>query len=238
MGKDKFIWCRHCDEVHHVSPFDRAPTYALIAGEAREMPADDWRDFMERHAGHKLEPLRGIGERYLPREASLDPMSIGYLEVTNGHETFLLRRSRASIEEPLRYQLIRGRMVNAGTTIEVQENAIRKEMKFHFSWEPAESLNDQKIDLFIELYKEVVRALTPSEIRISEDSYSDPAVSYGFVDSKVLAQLMTKCAASFLPLEMEGLRRFVDSHREGSDVMTLVLKPHYAIEESTGQQTF
>lgn len=238
MGKDKFIWCRHCDEVHRVSPFDRAPTYALIAGDAREMPADDWRDFMDRHAGHKLEPLRGMGERHLAGQAALDPMSVGYIEVTNGQETFLLRSSRASIEEPLRYRLIRGRMVNAGTTIEVQENAIRKEMKYHFSWEPAEPLNDQKIDLFIELFKQVVRGLNPCEIRISEDSDFEPAASFGFVDSKVLAQLMTKCAASFLPLEVEGLRRFVDSHREGSDVMMLVLRSRYAIEESTGQQSF
>ncbi len=238
MGKDKFIWCRHCDEVHRVSPFDRAPTYALIAGEAREMPADDWRDFMERHGGHKLEPLRGVGERHLAAQASFDPMRVGYVEVTNGHETFLLRSSRASIEEPLRYQLIRGRIVDAGTTIEVQESAIRKEMKYHFSWEPAEPLDDQKIDLFIELFKEVVRGLNSCEIRISETSWSDPAVSYGFVGSEALTQLMAKCASSFLPREIEGLRRFIDSHREGSDVMTLVLRSRYAIEESTGQQTF
>lgn len=238
MGKDKFIWCRHCDEVHHVSPFDQAPAYALIAGEARETPADDWRDFMDRHAGHKLEPLRGIGGRHLAAEVSLDPMSVGYVEVINGHETFLLRSSRTSIEEPLRYRLIRGRIVNAGTKIEVQENAIRKEMKYHFSWGPAEPLDDQKIDLFIELFKEVARGLIPSEIRISEDSCSEPGVSFGLVDSNAFAQLMAKCAASFLPREIEGLRRFIDSHRKGSDVMTLVLRSCYAIEESTGQQSF
>jgi hypothetical protein len=43
--------------IHHVTPFDRAPVYSLLAGEVEVNSADDWREFMLQHAHHKLEPL-------------------------------------------------------------------------------------------------------------------------------------------------------------------------------------
>jgi hypothetical protein len=58
---------------------------------------------MERHAGHRLEPLKASDETFFPCGSLLDPMSVAYVEVTNGHDRYLVRRRRRSIHEPMSY---------------------------------------------------------------------------------------------------------------------------------------
>jgi hypothetical protein len=233
MGNEKFIRCCVCDAIHHVSPFDKAPVYACLGNQLGERATDDWRAFMKRHAGHRLEPLKASSEKFFPYASPLDPMSVAYMELTNGRDRYLVRRARSSIQEPMSYELISGRLVEAGLSIEVQENEIKKEMKNHFSWAPATCPKDDKIDVFVGLIKEVIQTLQPQRIEISEDSYLDDAVSYGILDDATLDLLMDKCAVCFLPDELASLRRFVETHRSGCDVMTLVMRRRLTIEPPT-----
>ena len=157
-------------------------------------------------------------------------MSVAYFEVTNGQDRYVVRRARKSIQEPMGYELIRGRLADTGVTVEVQEREIKKEIKKHFSWAPATCPDDERIDLFVGLVKEFAKALDPQRIQISEYSYTDDSISYGTFDSTVLDALTERCAVYFLPDELASLRRFVDTHRGGSDVMTLVLRRRLTIE--------
>lgn len=231
MGREKFIWCRNCDAIHHVTPFDKAPFYTLVAGEVRESAADDWRHFMEQHAGHRLEPLKATSEKLFPNGSMLDPMNVGYIEVTNGQDRLLLRQTRRSIEEPLVFELVSGRLVDRGVTLEVQEDEIRKEMKRHISQAPTESLDNEKIDLFIALFKEFVRGLNPRAIEVGGYSYTDDNIAYGLLEARLVEELMARCAAYFLPGELAGIRRFVDIHTEGCDVMSVVMRRQVTVEQ-------
>ena len=69
----------------------------------------------------------------------------------------MLWRARKSIQEPMGYELIRGRLADAGVTVEVQEREIKKEIKKHFCWAPATCPDDEKIDLFVGLVKEFAK---------------------------------------------------------------------------------
>ena len=66
MGSEKFIRCCVYDVIHHVSPFDKAPAYKFVGIELEEQVTDDWRLFMEQHAGHRLEPLKASGDKFFP----------------------------------------------------------------------------------------------------------------------------------------------------------------------------
>jgi hypothetical protein len=230
MGNEKFIRCCVCSAIHHVTPFDKAPIYARLENTLEERAADDWRAFMERHAGHRLEPLKASGETLFPYGSPRDPMSVAYVEVTNGHDRYLVRRRRRSIQEPMSYELISGRLTEVGILVEVQENEIKKEMKNHFSWTPATCPTDDKIDVFVGFFKEVIKTLEPQDIPVSEYSYLDNAVSYGLLDDATVDLLMDKCAVCFLPGELKSLRRFVETHRSGCDVMTLVMRRRLTID--------
>lgn len=79
MDEEKFIWCRRCNEIHHITRFDRAPEYVWAGCETKEIARDDWRDFMYRHSGHKLESLRSVGEGYRASGCSADPTKMEYI---------------------------------------------------------------------------------------------------------------------------------------------------------------
>jgi len=75
MVNKKFIRCRKCDVVHHVTAFDKAPTYLLSAWGLSETAANDWEEFMTRHAGHRLEPFEASGKSFFPDGMNSDPMA-------------------------------------------------------------------------------------------------------------------------------------------------------------------
>jgi hypothetical protein len=231
MVRAKFIRCRNCDAIHHISPFDKAPVYTVLSDGIEETSTDDWREFMQRHANHKLEPLESTGEQHFTHGSPANPMGVGYIEVTNGYDHFLLRRSRKSITEPLTYELIEGTIVDHGISLEIQENEIKKEMKYHFTWTPAAPLDDNRIDFFIGLLKEWVKGIDPKSIKVSEYSYIDDGIAYGLLDPLLIDTLMAKCATYFLPVELDAIRRFVETHRESSNVMTLLVRRQFTIEQ-------
>jgi hypothetical protein len=71
---------------------------------------------MAQHDGHRPEPLKANGEKLFLWLAT-DPMSVGYIDVTNGQDRYVLRRRRKSIQDPMSYELIRGRLTDAASRL-------------------------------------------------------------------------------------------------------------------------
>jgi hypothetical protein len=229
MDNHRYIWCRNCGAIHHVSAFDRAPIYAVAGGEVQETAADDWRDFTARHAGHRLEPLKSTGSRLFVKGTAFDPMSIAYVQVSNGEETMLLKRSRSSIERPFAYEIVNGKLIESEPSLEIQDDAIRKEMKLHFSWAPAAPLTDDQITMFVTLFRETIQQVDPAELSVSEYSDLQDDAGYFPLASDLVDELMEKCRAHFPLSQIAALRRFIESHRDGCGVMTLVKRTVIAI---------
>jgi len=230
MVNPRFIRCRKCDTVHHVTAFDKAAMYVSSAGNVSEAAANDWNDFMAHHAGHRLAPLEGTGKSFFPDGGSADPMATGYIEATDGHETVLLRRVRGSIYDPLRYEIVPGRLVHRESTLDIQENSLRKELKLHFPWAPAQPLSDEKIDLFVKLYRQVVSALDAGAVCGRQFAGADDTITYGPLSGPVRSALLEKCQSCFATDEVAALRRFIDSHGEADDVLAIVVRRPMAIE--------
>jgi len=231
MDNRKFILCRNCSALHHVTVFDKAPNYFVVAGAARENPADDWRVFMNRHAGHGLEALKALGELYFPAGSAADPMAVGYLKVTNGHREYLLRRSRPAIGEPLRFECIEARFGEPVVAVEIQERELRKELKLRFRWDSGQALSAAQIDLFIALWRDAAGQVDARGVTATEPSYVNHNISYAAPEAPTKDRLLKQCARHFTPGEMAALRRFVEAHSGGSDVMTLLLRRQVPIEE-------
>lgn len=235
MVKDRYIWCRTCGAIHHVTPFDRAPLYHAQHGDFVEQTANDWQLFMDRHSGHRLEPMLATGRDYYEKGLAGDPMNVRYLEIGNGVEALLLRRSRGSVAEPVQYSIVDGQFVEADTILSIQEDAIRREMKLHFSWAPASAFTDENIDRFLGCFREVVRSLAPARAQETASAATDENTHYCELDDAALAELMGKCAESFQWAELECLRRFIESHRQADDVMALIKHRKISIEKRSEQ---
>lgn len=106
MFGDGFLYCRSCGEVHHVTQFDQAPMYDLRGSSMTEVSMDDRRAFLDRHAGHGIEQLTAVSQTKMQDHRANDPMTIRYVEVSNGEALFILRVSRNRIDEPLRYKIV------------------------------------------------------------------------------------------------------------------------------------
>jgi len=228
MDNGRYIWCRKCGAIHHASDFDRFPVYA--GAEAQALPANDWRDFMSRHAGHRLEPMTATGNDHFPSGLVCDPMAIAYLEISNGTETLLLRRSRKSIDAPLDYEIVKGELVESGASLDIQEQAIRKEMKLHFRWSPAAPLTDEKISRFVALFRQVVSRIDPAGLRDGLPCDLDESVSYCRLDGTSVENLIASCSAHFPPADADSLRRFIESHNDADDVMALIKRRAVAVQ--------
>jgi hypothetical protein len=122
MIPDQFLYCRICNEVHHVTPFDTAPINDLEGMAVREIFIDDRRQFIDRHFDHEVEKLRSVTANHFPIGRLIDPMKVGYVEVTNGKEFFILRISRTSIADPVSYQMISRQMMLWEATKEGRED--------------------------------------------------------------------------------------------------------------------
>jgi hypothetical protein len=231
MDNGRFILCRKCDAVHHVSSFDKARVHGFFSGEEKQLPADDWRAFMYHHAGHSLEPLKALGEHYFPAGLPSDPMAVAYLKVTNGRREFFLRRFRRTIAEPLRFEPIEGDFNHPAPALEIQERELRKELKLRFRYH-GQSLSDAKVDLFITLFRAAVSTVEASSMTATERSYEDDNIAYAALQTTTLNLLLKQCASYFTGAEVQALRRFIEAHSGGSDVMTLVLRRSTVVGES------
>ena len=118
VTNDRFLYCCGCNEVHKVTPFDQAPTYDLQGSSVREIPTDDRRRFMERHASHAIEELLSVAENWLKPQSAIDPMAESYVFVANERYFFLLHRSRRSIAEPIVYQVMPRQLLPSALNLE------------------------------------------------------------------------------------------------------------------------
>jgi hypothetical protein len=83
------------------------------------------------------------------------------------------------------------------------------------------------------LFREVVSEMDPNRARESEYSYTDDSVTYCELDAATIDTLMTKCSRYFHPIELESIRRFVATHRQGDDVMALIKRRTVTVEQKS-----
>jgi hypothetical protein len=103
-----FLWCRPCNEIHHLTRFDTAPEYVFNGKEVKEIARDDLAEFSKRHTGHEIKTLQRQEEADCSDERPVDPMREEYISVTDGQKSFVLRRFRLSIREPLVFAIVGG----------------------------------------------------------------------------------------------------------------------------------
>ena len=104
-------------------------------------------------------------------------------------------------------------------------------MRCHFKWY-ADAFDDQKIDLFVQLFRDVVTVIEPETIEVADFCSEDDNVTFGLLPADVIELLIAKCSPYFQPRELDDIRRFIDSHREPCDVLALVMRRQLKIEQS------
>lgn len=225
---NQLVRCTHCDEVFLKTPFDQLPEYELNLPASSEffqgIGRDDFQDFLKNHRGHRLEDLEIIEDSFISEKAYFEPVKISYFKATNGKERFVIKKFRERIDEPLRYQLILGDYSLKCAHVEIQSEAIGKQLEIEFKASP---LPQVKISAFLKLYRRVAETIDIKNLeRISEES-PHPLEVYYKPDDVSLVYLLRNCRNIFKGQEYLDIEEFINRHKEDG---VLLLRATYKIQ--------
>ncbi len=167
---NQLVRCIACDELFLKTPFDNVPEYAIGSdqGSHSAQPRDDFKCFLSHHHGHPMEELKIIGDSFVSEKGYLEPVKASYFKATNGKERFYVRKFRERIEDPMKYELIRGEYSVNSVGIKVQSEAIAQQMRAEFHDIP---LSDGEISSFVSLYERIAELMDVDALeRVPEES--------------------------------------------------------------------
>ena len=234
---NQLIRCINCDKIFMKTSFDQwleckvefSPSPESFTGNER----DDFQDFLKNHHGHQLEDLKIMEDSFVSEKPYSEPVKLSYFKATNGKESFVIKKFRDNIYEPLKYQLLFGDYSLKCIGIEIQSKAIKRQMEMEFKGKP---LSPKKIAAFLNLYQHIAEIIDIKSLeRISEES-SCPMEIYYKMDDLSLMYLLRNCRNIFKGQEYLDIEKFIHNHEEDG---VLLLKGTYEIQltEKTKSKT-
>jgi hypothetical protein len=225
---NQLIRCKNCDELFMKTPFDHWPEYEFGSNHPDEsiqvIEKDDYQDFLIHHHGHQLENLRVIEDSFVSEKAYSEPIKTSYFKATNGKESFVIKKFRERIDEPLKYQLIDGDYFLKWIALHVQTDEIVKQLKKDFK---DNLLTQDQIDAFVKLYHQIVESLDVKNLeRVPEESPNPLEIFYK-MDDVSLFYLLRNCRHIFNKQEHLRIEDFIHRHREDG---VLLLRATYKIQ--------
>jgi hypothetical protein len=224
---DQLIRCINCDQVFHRTAFDQLPEYEPISAAAdsfQTVEVDDYRNFLENHRGHRMEDLRIIEDSFVSEKPYVEPVKVSYFKATNGKESFVIRKSRKHILDPLSYDLIYGDLTLRCVKIEAQAKEIRKQMESELA---DLGLKEAQLDGFVSLCEGLARGADVKTLSRTAEEASNPLEIYYRMDDVSYATLLRNCRRLFQGSQFEAVQEFVDRHRDDG---VLLLKATHRIE--------
>ncbi len=224
---NQLIHCINCHEIYLRTPFDQTPEYGWeplsSLRETQGIEKDDFQDFLRNHRGHQLEDLKIIEDSFVSEKSYSEPVKISYFKATNGKEHFVVKRFRERIDQPLKYQLIRGDYRLKCIDLQIQSEAIRKQLQ----GEMKPSLTQTRMDTFLQLMEHVGKRLDVNTLeRIPEES-PHPLEIYYKMDDFSLMYLLRNCRNFFKGEAYAEIEAFIHRHKDDG---VLLLKAIYRIE--------
>lgn len=221
-----------CTECNAVIPEPEAYQESFLLPGVEWSPHDRIRQnrFFHSHKDHKKEMLRVIPGTYVSAVQSLGGLGTGYFKATNGARTYLIRRSKKSFETAALYEPMPGSMRLRNESLSIQEEDLRRQI----SGDAADELAPEKVDRFIEAFREQVKAIAPQkaaqELEVTEGE--DSLVAYGTLKRPAWEKVMARCRPDFQNREIAAVRKFILENNGSGDVLALRIQRKISFRSS------
>src|SRR4030042_6606914 len=227
---NQLVRCINCDEIFLKTPFDLWPEYNSFSNRSPEflqcIEKDDFQEFLRNHHGHRLEDLQIIEDSFVSEKAYSEPIKTSYFRATNGKESFVIKKFRKKIDQPLTYQLIAGDYFLKCVGIEIQYNEIARQLEAEFKAAP---LPQNEMAAFLSLYQQVVKILDIENLERAPDESPNPLEVYYKLNDVGLAYLLRNCRNIFKGQRYLDIEECIHRHK---DEGVLLLKATFQIQVS------
>jgi len=228
---EKLTRCTKCDQViPHPGGFGDFEKSSLLPGvEWSAADLERQKEFFRCHAAHPVEELRVNTDTLISDKSSYEPVKISYFEASNGQQSFLIKRTKPTLDQPAIYQLIPGKLLVSNVSFDIQEEALRKQMAVRNGSAP---LTEEKIQKFIRAFQDEVETIGPEklaeEVEVAEEGET-PLLSYGIFKEARWENVLRRCAADFEKADLNKVRKFIDENSQPDDVLSLLVKRQVSI---------
>ncbi|OGP65373.1 MAG: hypothetical protein A2169_07195 [Deltaproteobacteria bacterium RBG_13_47_9] len=220
------IRCVNCDAILFKTPFDQWPEYEFgpnsSPGSFRTIEKDDYQDFLRNHQGHRLEELTIIDDSFVSEKPYIEPVKVSYFKATNGSESFVIKKYRKNIANPLEYKLIYGDFHLKCLSIEVLSEEIKKQLLAE-----CPGLSEEKAESFIRICQDIPKVVDIKNLEKVPEESSHPLEIYYQMDDVTGAHLLRRCRNAFQGKEYLDIEDFINRHRDNS---VLLFKAIHKIE--------
>ena len=222
---ERFIRCRLCNQIFPIHPFFGD------FGDSARLPGVEWsdedvafrREFACAHADHPREELRVNPDTVFSERPGYEPVRTSYFEATNGREKFLIKRTKAGLMNPARYEIFPGRMEITNRAIETQEADLRREISAAGN---ASRLPAETVEAFIAALREEAAAISPFRLfeAVEETLEGDSSrILYASLTPGRWSKILDKLAGNLQASEIHWIRDFIQNHRHPGDVLSLLV---------------
>lgn len=225
---NRWIRCIECNQVAHVTDYDRSPLYQCDRGyeNSIEKPMDDMKSFMMQHGRHIMEELSVIKDSFISEGKYGEPRKASYFQATNGKEQFVIKGWREDINVPLQYELIPG-CIKTTLDLKVQSYEIQMQMREEIKNPPAA---ETQIEQFVRIVERVVSQFScRDEIEITAET-DTPLVSHCKMDSNAIREILSLSREVFDADDLKKVERFIHQNNNYNEPMTLLLKKTFTVK--------
>jgi hypothetical protein len=170
-----------------------------------------------------LENLKIIQDSFVSEKPYFEPVKISYFRATNGKESFVIKKFRESIDEPLKYQLILGDYSLECAGIEIQADEIAKQLASEFRETP---FPPRKMSTLLRLFRHISETVDIKNLERVPQESPHPLEIYYKMDDLSLAYLLRNCRNMFKGRQYSEIEAFIHRHKEDG---VLLLKAAYRI---------
>jgi len=220
-----FLFCADCLAVHRVTRADRAP---MFFADGTPAESDDAQKFLTTHLDHRFRVLRRSSDAEMISHPRWDPMCRVAWEVSDGDDDFVVTFGRSDLETPREYTIMRGRMVLAHESVDLDIETLHHVIDEALYPHAAPT---RKIDILIGRCRQMVAA-TPLELfEPLAESREDANVQLACLPAAVVDALREELPCWFSDVESECLREVIDKDLR-NDIPTVRCTRQYRIEET------
>ena len=184
---------------------------------------------VQAHSGHPLEEHIIEEGSWVSERPAYEPLGVTYYLASNGERRFLIRRTKAALDQPASYEIIPGKLKISNVSLGIQEVDLRRQI---VAEEEFSLLLKRKMEKFIEAFREEMSGISPEDLEEEAEAVEDGETSlyaYGSLRRYRWERILNRCDRYFKDSELKAIWKFIDENCNPPDVLSIRIERRISV---------